>query len=191
MRYDTEHKANTHRRIVKGASRQLRKKGLNGPAVSTLMKASGLTHGGFYKHFSSRDDLVVEAIEESLRELTETMVDAAGRSGSRSPWKSIIETYMSLERCDGADRGCPIAALAPDIARTRPAMKQRISSAIVKFREELIPFMPGRTSEERSSNFLMIMTSMVGAVAIARTMPELAVRQAILNTVRDRLLASF
>jgi TetR/AcrR family transcriptional regulator, transcriptional repressor for nem operon len=191
MRYDTEHKANTHRRIVKGASRQLRKKGLNGPAVATLMKASGLTHGGFYKHFSSRDDLVVEAIEESLRELTETMVDAAGRSGSRSPWKSIIETYMSLERCDGADRGYPIAALAPDIARTPPAMKQRISSAIVKFREELIPFMPGRTSEEKSSSFLMIMTSMVGAVAIARTMPELAVRQAILNTVRDRLLASF
>ncbi len=78
MRYDAEHKASTHRRIVKSASRQLRKKGLNGPAVATLMKASGLTHGGFYKHFSSRDDLVVEAIEESLRELTQTLIDAAG-----------------------------------------------------------------------------------------------------------------
>ena len=191
MRYDAEHKAKTHRRIVKGASRQLRKKGLNGPAVATLMKASGLTHGGFYKHFSSRDDLVVEAIEESLRELTQTMIGAAGQSGSRSPWKSMIETYLSLERCDGADRGCPIAALAPDIARTPAAMKQRISAAILKFREELIPFMPGRTSEEKSSNFLMIITSMVGTIAIARTMPELAVRRAILDTVRDRLLASF
>jgi TetR/AcrR family transcriptional regulator, transcriptional repressor for nem operon len=191
MRYDVEHKAKTHRRIVKGASRQLRKKGLNGPAVATLMKASGLTHGGFYKHFSSRDDLVVEAIEESLRELTQTMIDAAEQSGSRSPWKSIIETYLSLELCDGADRGCPIAALAPDIARTPSAMKQRISAAILKFREELIPFMPGRTSEKKSSNFLMIITSMVGTIAIARTMPELAVRQAILDTVRDRLLASF
>jgi TetR/AcrR family transcriptional repressor of nem operon len=191
MRYDAEHKEKTHRRIVKGASRQLRKKGLNGPAVATLMKASGLTHGGFYKHFSSRDDLVVEAIEESLRELTQTMIDAAERSGSRAPWKSMIESYLSIDRCDGADRGCPIAALAPDIARTPPAMKQRISAAILKFREELIPFMPGRTSEDKSSNFLMIITSMVGTIAIARTMPELAVRQAILNTVRDRLLASF
>ena len=54
MRYDAEHKSNTHRRIVKGASRQLRKKGLNGPTVATLMKASGLTVGGFYKHFSSQ-----------------------------------------------------------------------------------------------------------------------------------------
>jgi TetR/AcrR family transcriptional repressor of nem operon len=191
MRYDAEHKEKTHRRIVKGASRQLRKKGLNGPAVATLMKASGLTHGGFYKHFSSRDDLVVEAIEESLRELTQTMIGAAERSGSRAPWKSMIESYLSIDRCDGADRGCPIAALAPDIARTPPAMKQRISAAILKFREGLIPFMPGRTSEERSSNFLMIITTMVGTIAIARTMPELAVRKAILNTVRDRLLASY
>ena len=191
MRYDAEHKEKTHRRIVKDASRQLRKKGLNGPAVATLMKASGLTHGGFYKHFSSRDDLVVEALEESLRELTRTMISAAERSGSRAPWKSMIQTYLSIERCDGADRGCPIAALAPDIARTPPAMKQHISAAILKFREAMIPLMPGRTSEEKSSNFLMIITTMVGTIAIARTMPELAVRRTILNTVRDRLLASF
>jgi len=191
MRYDAEHKEKTHRRIVKGASRQLRKKGLNEPAVATLMKASGLTHGGFYKHFSSRDDLVVEAIEESLRELTQTMIDAAEQSGSRSPWKAMIKTYLTLERCDRADIGCPIAALAPDIARTVPAMKHRISAAILKFREAVIPFMPGRTSEEKSSNFLMIITTMVGTIAIARTMPELAMRQAILHTVRDRLIASF
>jgi TetR/AcrR family transcriptional regulator, transcriptional repressor for nem operon len=191
MRYDAEHKARTHRRIVKSASRQLRKKGLSGPAVATLMKASGLTHGGFYKHFSSRDDLVVEAIEESLRELTETLIVAAEQSRPRAPWKSMIATYLSIERCDGADHGCPIAALAPDIARTPLPMKKPISQAILKFREDLIPFMPGRTLEEKSSNFLMIITSMVGTIAIARTMPELAVRQRILDTMRDRLLESF
>ena len=155
------------------------------------MKASGLTHGGFYKHFSSRDDLVVEAIEESLQELTEMLTDAATRSGSRAPWKSIIETYLSIERCDGPHRGCPIAALAPDIARTPLPMKQRISAAILKFRENVIPLMPGRTAEEKAANFLMIMTSMVGAIAIARTMPELTVRQAILKTVRGRLLETY
>src|SRR5258708_12847156 len=110
------------------------------------MKASGLTHGGFYKHFSSRDDLVVEAIEESLRELTQMMIDAAEQSGSRAPWKSMIESYLSIGRCDGADRGCPIAALAPDIARTPSAMKQRISPAIFNFRDKLIPFIPRQPS---------------------------------------------
>jgi TetR/AcrR family transcriptional repressor of nem operon len=155
------------------------------------MKASGLTHGGFYKHFSSRDDLVVEAVEESLRELTQTLTDAAKHSGSRDGWKALVTTYLSLERCDRAEIGCPIAALAPDIARTAPAMKQRISAAILKFRAELIPLMPGKTFEEKSSNFLTIITSMVGTIALARTMPELAVRQTILNSVRDRLLATF
>src|SRR5215831_11644975 len=77
MRYDREHKARTHKRIVRTASRQLRAKGLNGSAVNTLMKASGLTHGGFYRHFGSRDELVVEAIEESLEELGDRLVAAA------------------------------------------------------------------------------------------------------------------
>jgi TetR/AcrR family transcriptional regulator, transcriptional repressor for nem operon len=191
MRYDPDHKAKTHQRIVRSASHQLRAKGLNGPAVTTLMKASGLTHGGFYKHFSSRDDLVVEAIEESVRELTETLIDAAKQSGSRDAWKAIIKTYLSLERCDRAEAGCPIAALAPDIARSAPRMKQRIAAAILKFRDELIPFMPGRTPADKRTNFLMIVTSMVGTIAIARTMPDPAVRQTILNTVRDRLLETF
>lgn len=191
MRYDSEHKARTHSRIVKSASRQLRKRGLNGPAVTTLMKASGLTHGGFYKHFSSRDDLVVEAVEESLQELTDMLIDAAKQSSSKEGWRAMIKTYLSLERCDRAEVGCPIAALAPDIARTPSAMKQRISAAILKFRADIIPFMPGRTEEEKGTNFLRIMTSMVGGISIARTMPEQTVRLAILNSVRDTLLASF
>ena len=191
MRYDPEHKTTIHRKIVKGAARQLKKKGLNGPAVTTLMKASGLTHGGFYKHFSSRDDLVIEAIEESFRELTQDLIDAAKRSGQQHGWKSMVTTYLSLERCDRAEIGCPIASLALDIARATPAVRQRGSAAILKFRSEIMPFMPGRTADEKAANFLMIMTSMVGAIAIARTMPELTVRQRILETVRDRLLASF
>ena len=191
MRYDAQHKARTHGRIVKSASRQLKKRGLNGPAVASLMKASGLTHGGFYKHFSSRDDLVAEAVAESLQELTDTLIDAAKQSGSNEGWKAMIKTYLSIERCDRPEIGCPIAALAPDIARTPSAMKQPISAAILKFRATLIPFMPGRTENEKSSNFLRIITSMVGAIAIARTMPEQAVRQRILDSVRDSLLASF
>lgn len=191
MRYDAEHKANIHRKIVKGAARQLKKKGLNGPAVTTLMKASGLTHGGFYKHFSSRDDLVIEAIEESFDELSEELIEAAKQSGKQDGWKSMVKTYLSLERCDRPEIGCPIAALAVDIARGTRAVKQRGSAAILKFRSEVIPYMPGNNAEEKASNFLVIMTSMVGAIAIARTMPELAVRQSILDTVRDRLLSSF
>src|SRR5215831_18679575 len=191
MRYEPDHKARTHRRIVRNASRQLRAKGLNGPAVTTLMKASGLTHGGFYRHFASRDDLVVEAIEESLQELRDRLIGAAKEAGQEEGWKAMVRSYLSLERCDRADDGCPVAALAPDMARTRSALKQRIAAAILKLRQELLPFMPGRNTEEKATNFLAIFPSMVGAIAIARTMPDPSVRQRILNTVREHLLKSF
>jgi TetR/AcrR family transcriptional repressor of nem operon len=191
MRYEPDHKARIHRRIVKNASRQLRAKGLNRPAVTTLMKASGLTHGGFYRHFGSRDDLVVEAIEESLQELRDRLIAAAKDAEPGEGWKAMVRSYLSLERCDHLDDGCPIAALAPDIARTRPAMKQRSSAAILRFRQELLPFMPGRDAEAKATNFLAIISSMVGTIAIARTMPDPTVRGRILNCVRDHLLASF
>jgi TetR/AcrR family transcriptional repressor of nem operon len=191
MRYDPEHKARTHKRIVRNASRQLRAKGLNGSAVTTLMKASGLTHGGFYRHFGNRDDLIVEAFEESLQELRDRLVAAAKDAKPGEGWKAMVKSYLSLERCDHPDDGCPIAALAPDIARTRPAVKRRSSAAILKFRQEVLPFMPGKNAEEKATNFLAIMSSMVGAIALARTMPDAAVRQTMLNRVRDHLLASF
>jgi TetR/AcrR family transcriptional regulator, transcriptional repressor for nem operon len=191
MRYDAEHKTVIHHKIVRGASRQLKKKGLNGPAVAALMKASGLTHGGFYKHFSSRDDLVIEAVDESFLELTQELIEAAKLAGSQHGWKSMVKTYLSLERCDRPEIGCPIASLAPDLARASPGVKQRGSAAILKFRSEVIPYMPGKNADEKAANFLMIMTSMVGAIVIARTMADQAVRQRILNTVRDRLLTSF
>jgi TetR/AcrR family transcriptional regulator, transcriptional repressor for nem operon len=191
MRYEPDHKARIHRRIVKNASRQLRARGLNGPAVTTVMKASGLTHGGFYRHFGSRDDLVVEAIEESLQELRDRLIAAAKDAEPGEGWKAMVRSYLSLERCDHLDDGCPIAALAPDIARTRPVMKQRSSAAILRFRQELLPFMPGKDAKAKATNFLAIISSMVGTIAIARTMPDPAVRQRILNCVRDHLLASF
>lgn len=191
MRYAPEHKARTHKKIVRNASRQLRAKGLNGSAVTTLMKAAGLTHGGFYRHFGSRDDLVAEAIEESLQELRDRLITAAKDAKPGEGWKAMVRSYLSLERCDHLDDGCPIAALAPDIARARPAVKRRGSAAILKFRQEILPFMPGKDAEEKATNFLAILSSMVGAIALARTMPDQAVRQRILDRVRDHLLASF
>jgi TetR/AcrR family transcriptional repressor of nem operon len=191
MRYDPEHKARTHKRIVRNASRQLRAKGLNGPAVATVMKASGLTHGGFYKHFGNRDGLVVEAIEESLQELRDRLIAAARDAEPGEGWKAMVRSYLSLERCDDLGDGCPIAALAPDIARARPAVKRRGSAAILKFRQDVLPFMPGKDAEEKATNFLAILSSMVGAIVLARTMPGASVRQRILNRVRDHLLASF
>src|SRR6516162_50746 len=126
MRYESDHKARTRQRIVKNAARQVRAKGLNGPGVATLMKASGLTVGGFYKHFRSKDDLLVQAIEEGMTDFGGKLFAAIKDAPPGERWKEIVKWYLSAEHCEHFDTGCPMAALGPEIARAAPAVKKRI-----------------------------------------------------------------
>jgi TetR/AcrR family transcriptional regulator, transcriptional repressor for nem operon len=191
MRYGREHRAQTHERIVKNASRQFRAEGLNGPGVIKLMKASGLTHGGFYKHFKSKDDLTVEAVEESVREIREQLVDWAKDAKPGEAWKELVKKYLSIEHCEHPEVGCPMAALAPDIARTRPHIRKRIRESMENYRKQLVQFMPGSTAGEREWNFTLIFTAMVGAIAVARTMSTGEEKQRVLTLARNHLLESF
>src|ERR1700746_2769711 len=99
MRYRPEHKAEIHKKIVKDASRRVRTEGLNGAAVSAVMRDTGLTHGGFYKHFESKDDLLLESLSEAFRDIIDRLVRAANESDPRVAWKTIVKTYLSLEHC--------------------------------------------------------------------------------------------
>jgi TetR/AcrR family transcriptional repressor of nem operon len=191
MRYDAEHKARTRQRIVKNAARQLRAKGLNEPGVADLMKASGLTVGGFYKHFQSRDHLLAEAIEQGLADFTAKVTKAIADVPTDQRWKEIVKFYLSMEHCEHPDKGCPMAALAPDIARAAPVVKTRIARILKAQRERLLDLMPGQGRAEKERNFIVIFTSMGGAMQLARTLPNPAEKQSILDSVRDHLLNSF
>ena len=105
MRYRPEHKIETHRKIVKDASRRVRAEGLNGAAVAAVMRDTGLTHGGFYKHFGNKDDLLVESLSEAFREFTDALVRAAEQSSPGEAWKTIVKTYRRPELCDHPERG--------------------------------------------------------------------------------------
>src|SRR6201986_5045772 len=117
MRYRPEHKVEVHHKIVKDAPRRRGPRGLNGAAVAAVMRDTGLTHGGFYKHFENKDELLVESLRESFRDVTDKLVSAAEQALPGAAWKEIVKTYLSLEYCDHAERGCPLTALAPDLAR--------------------------------------------------------------------------
>src|SRR5260370_33643724 len=117
MRYRPEHKVQTHQKIVKDASRRVRAKGLNGAAVAAVMRDTGLTHGGFYKHFGSKDDLLLGSLKQAFREIVETLVRAAEQAPPGEAWKAIVKTYLRLEMCEHPERGGPLAALAPALAR--------------------------------------------------------------------------
>jgi TetR/AcrR family transcriptional regulator, transcriptional repressor for nem operon len=188
MRYEAEHKERTHKRIVRNAARKFRAKGLNGPAVSEVMKASGLTVGGFYKHFRSKEDLLVAAIEEGLRDSREKFLPVARAAGKGEGWKEIVKRFLSVEHCDHPEGGCPMAAMSTEIARATPAVKNRVGALLREHRDHILPFMPGDTDEEKDQKLIIAVTAMNGALAVARTMTDPKRKQQVLDAVRDHLL---
>jgi len=191
MRYRPEHKLQIHQKIVKDASRRVRAEGLNGAAVSAVMKDAGMTHGGFYKHFGSKDDLLLESLRQGFREIEDAMVHAAEQSAPGQSWKAIVKTYLSLELCDHPDRGCPLAALSPELARADKRMKPRIVEELVHYKSRMLPFMPGQRTADKERAFFAIFSTMIGAVALARLLPDRAMRERVLASTRDFLLRSF
>ena len=191
MRYHAEHKAEIHRKIVEDASRRVRSEGLTGAAVTAVMRDAGLTHGGFYKHFASKDELLLESLRLAFGETADRLAQAAQHSNPATAWKAIVKNYLSPEHCDHAGYGCPMAALAPDMARVDNSMKRIILTEIASYRSRVLPFMPGRRKAERERNFVAIFATMIGAIAIARILPDRTARAAVLNSTRDFLLRSF
>jgi TetR/AcrR family transcriptional repressor of nem operon len=162
MRYRPEHRVKTHQKIVKDAARRVRAEGLTGAAVSTVMRDAGLTHGGFYKHFGSKDELVMESLREAFQELSDFLAHAAQTSELGTAWKAIVKTYLSAEHCDHAECGCPLAALASELARADKTMKAQILGEMEKYKSRMLPFMPGRRAADKERAFVVIISTMLG-----------------------------
>ena len=191
MRYRPEHKAEVRQKIVKDASRRIRAEGMNGAAVAAVMRDTGLTHGGFYKHFGSKDDLVIESLHEAFREIADTLAVAAEQSRPGTAWKAIVKTYLSPEYCEHVERGCPLPALGPELARVDKSMRGKILSELVNYKNRMLPFMPGRRTAEKERAFFSIFSTMIGAIEIARMLPDPAMQEKVLTSTRDFLLRSF
>ncbi len=191
MRYGPGHKAQIHHEIVRDAAERVRAEGLQGAAVVTVMRDNGLTHGGFYKHFESKDDLLVESLREGFREITEALVHAAEQSLPGEAWKAIVRAYLSREHCEQPEHGCPVAALAPELARADKRIKPQIVAELVKYKSRMLPLMPGRRTADRELAFFAIFSTMIGAVEMARLLPDRAMRDKVLASTRDFLLRSF
>jgi TetR/AcrR family transcriptional regulator, transcriptional repressor for nem operon len=190
MRYHPEHKIETHEKIVKDASRRVRVEGLNGAAVAAVMRDAGLTHGGFYKHFASKDELLIESLKEGFRDIIASLVHAAEQSPPGEAWKAIVKAYLRPEMCEHPEHGCPLATLGPELARVDKRMKPQILAELVNYKNRMVPFMPGRRMADKERAFFAIFSTMTGAVEIARMLPD-PVRGQVLGTARDFLLRSF
>lgn len=191
MRYPPEHKAETHQKIVKDAARRVRAEGLTGAAVAAVMRDASLTHGGFYKHFRSKDELLMESLREAFRDIEDILTRAAAHAKPGSGWKAIVKTYLSPEYCENPDRGCPLTALAPEMSRADKCMQGPILAELVQYKTKMLPHMPGRRTADKERAFFLIFSTMVGTVEIARLLPKPEMRDKVLASARDFLLRSF
>jgi TetR/AcrR family transcriptional repressor of nem operon len=191
MRYQPGHKVEVHRKILQDAARRVRAEGMTGAAVSSVMRDAGLTHGGFYKHFGSKDELLTESLSEAFQEVADRLTQAAEESQPATAWKAIVKAYLSPEHCDHAECGCPLAALAPELARAGHAMKAPIRGELIKYKNRMLPLMPGRRVADKERAFFAIFSTMIGAVALARILPDQTARARVLAGARDFLLRSF
>jgi len=191
MRYSAQQKQETREAIVRAASQHFRERGWDGVAIADLMSKLNLTHGGFYRHFDSKEQLFVEAVEKSFQEITERVKGAVKTAPPGGELKVIIEQYLSLEHCLNPDCGCPIAAFASEIARYPRAVRLKIDRAMRDHLNRMAKYLPGATEDERQRNCLVLLSGMCGAMTMARTVADKKTSQTILQVAREFYIKAF
>ena len=191
MRYSAEHKAQNHENILSVAARSFREHGGDSSGIGTVMKKVGLTKGGFYRHFDSEDDLFVEAVARAFDEMGTGMVEAARSAPEGKALRAMIERYLSTPHVNSPGTGCVIAALGPELARKSKRVRKRIEAALDGYRERLLPFVPGRTREERLSRCRLLFSSMAGVLTMVRITSDPHMREQRLMEAREFFIKSF
>ncbi|MGB0122275.1 MAG: TetR/AcrR family transcriptional regulator [Silvibacterium sp.] len=187
MGYSNAQKARTHKRIVAIASRRFREKGLAGFGIAELMKEAGLTVGGFYKHFDSRDELVAEAVSSAFGDW-QRRVDAAVASGGPSVSRSeLIDDYLSDAHRKNPGKGCAFSALAPEIARSDKRTRALTSEQVRSDLELIVGLLPGKDKRAARSRAILTFSALVGAMSLARAVSDESLSREILKTVAERL----
>src|SRR5262249_19540863 len=130
MRYSPEHKAENREKILSMAARSFRERGGDSSGIGTVMKKAGLTKGGFYRHFASKDDLFVEAVARAFEEMGRDMLEVAKSAPEGQALRAIIEHYLSTRHANSPGTGCVISALGPELARKPLSVRKRIEASL-------------------------------------------------------------
>jgi TetR/AcrR family transcriptional repressor of nem operon len=192
VRYPAEHKEEVRERIVDAASRRFRRAGA-GVGIGQLMKALKLTHGGFYRHFKSKDDLFAAALTKAFEDSRERITQMAAEAEKGRELEALISFYLSDYHCAEVAGGCPVAALAPEIARYRHsrAVRSAMDRCVREQAAFMSRYMKGRTEEERQQRALALLSGMAGSLALARAVSDEGLRQSILSGAREYFQNNF
>ena len=184
MGYSKGQKARTHKRIVAVAAKRFREKGLAGFGIAELMKEAGLTVGGFYKHFDSRDELVAEALSDAFG-VWQRQKEAAESSGHPLSFERLIDDYVSDVHRKNPGAGCAFSALAPEIARSDKRTRAITSEQVQNDIQLIAALRPSRDKHTARSKAILTFSALVGAMSLARAVSDEALSREILNTVAE------
>jgi len=184
MRVSQAEKEKSHQRILDSAARLIRERGVDGAGVAEVMKDAGMTAGGFYRHFSSKDELVGAALEAAFTQSLDRLVEADDPGQAAEAVADFERFYLSATHVDNPGYGCPIAALAGEL-KSSPPLKTPMTAGIEATIDRLAAGLTGSPAERRSQAATHI-AMMAGAVMIARS-SEPAVGQFVIDAVRHQL----
>jgi TetR/AcrR family transcriptional repressor of nem operon len=188
MRYSREHKLETHARIVKKASVRLREKGAHGIGVADLMKDAGLTHGGFYAHFDSREALVIEAFAHAMDRGTEHWRKLAGRTPPEKRLATIVDSYLTALHRDDPGHGCAIPTLGAEIARESPRTRKAFAAKLEQMIEMLADQIPEFSRKAARKQAMAAIATMMGTLVLSRIAGTGEFSDEILGAGRDAVL---
>lgn len=189
MRYSREHKAETHARIVRKASVLLRERGVHGVGVAELMKEAGLTHGGFYAHFASRDALLIEAVAHAMDRSIAYWRTLAQAQPGQAGLADIVDAYLTPAHRDDPGYGCAIAALGAEIAREGAGTRRMFAAKLEEMVAVLAAEADGATAEAARNEAIATLALMTGALVLARAAGGGAFSGEILAVARERALS--
>jgi TetR/AcrR family transcriptional regulator, transcriptional repressor for nem operon len=168
MRYSKEHKQETHERIVKRAAVRLREKGAHGIGVADLMKEAGLTHGGFYAHFDSREVLVIEAMEHIMARSTERWRKLGEQAPVEKRLATIVDSYLTPAHRDDPGHGCAVPTLGADIARESSKTRKAFAAKLEEMVDMLASFVPDASPKVARKQAMAAVGTMMGTLVMAR-----------------------
>jgi TetR/AcrR family transcriptional repressor of nem operon len=188
MRYSREHKLETHARIVKRASVKLREKGAHGVGVADLMKDAGLTHGGFYAHFDSREALVIEAFAHAMDRSTERWRKLAEQTPPEQRMAAIVDGYLTPAHRDDPGHGCAIPTLGAEIARESPKTRKAFAAKLEEMIDALAEQMADTPRKAARKQATAMIATMMGTLVMARVAGNGEFSEEILNSGREAVL---
>lgn len=184
MKVTREEAARNRERIIDAAARLFRERGFEGIGVADLMKEVGLTHGGFYGHFASKDDLEAEA---SARALAHSLALWRKRSelARDDPLSAITDAYLTARHRDDPGAGCLLAALGSDVSRRGPGVRRAVTDYLNSAFDMLAKLVPGKSKAARRRKALDTYARLIGALVLARAVDDDALSREILDAVRE------